>query len=325
MTTIRKSRALLFAALLAANGVLGQTSRFIIDDDEFLEQVTRGSGRLAKDHKLLTTVALREQVRTCSRTYQIPTAPISQEKLAPPELYERLRESTLAIGTYFKCKACPDWHFNASSGFVVANGIVSTCCHVVTAEEPDAKEAYLVAADSSGRVFPVQSVLAADQDADTCFVRVDTAGLKPLPLRAQARPGEKVFCLSHPGGYHFMFTEGIVARLNRQRNAAYDSNGKTNGMLSRPVLFLNITAEFAPGSSGAPVVDDAGNVLGQVASITDAGDPGSEEEHVPPSPSVPIRYCTATEEILRLMSPAVTDLHNPRTVTRKKNEVRHSK
>ena len=43
--------------------------------------------------------------------------------------------------------------------------------------------------------------------------------LKPLPIRPGARAGERVYCLSHPGGYHFMFTEGMIARLNRQQLA----------------------------------------------------------------------------------------------------------
>jgi hypothetical protein len=66
------------------------------------------------------------------------------------------------------------------------------------------------------------------------------------------------------------------------------------------VLFLNITAEFAPGSSGAPIVDESGNVVGQVASIADAGEPGETGEDRIRSPSVPVRFCTATEEIVRL-------------------------
>jgi hypothetical protein len=117
------------------------------------------------------------------------------------------------------------------------------------------------------------------------------------------RAGERVYCLSHPGGYYFMFTQGMVARLNRRPNDVFDERGRTNGLVTRPILFLNVTAEFAPGSSGAPVVDEDGNVVAQVASIADAGDPRSADTNAPPSPSVPVRFCTAAEEILHLTSP----------------------
>jgi hypothetical protein len=100
-----------------------------------------------------------------------------------------------------------------------------------------------------------------------------------------------------------MFTEGLVARLNRKRNEVQDEHGQTNGLLTRPILFLNVTAEFAPGSSGAAIVDESGNVVAQVASIADAGDPGLGDDKAPPSPSVPVRFCTASEEILRLAEP----------------------
>ena len=208
------------------------------------------------------------------------------------------------MGSYYKCPDCGEWHFNSSAGFVVGEGgIICTCCHVVQAEDEGVKESYLVAADDAGRVFPVQSVLAADTDSDTCFVRINAPGLKPLPLRSNVRAGERVYCLSHPGGYFFMFTQGMVARVNRKRNEVLDEHGHTNGLLTRPILFLNVTAEFAPGSSGAAIADEDGNVVGQVASIADAGEPPVGNTNAPPSPSVPVRFCTATEEILRLTRP----------------------
>ena len=198
---------------------------------------------------------------SCSRRASSCPSRRCASRCDPPDLYERLRESTLAVGTYYKCPDCALWHFNSSAGFVAAeDGIVCTCCHVVLAEDDDVKEAYLVAADSAGHVFPVRSVLAADTESDTCFVKIDA-----------------------------------------------------------PSLFLNVTAEFAPGSSGAPVVDDAANVVAQVASIADAGEPGLGDTNAPPSPSVPVRFCTATEEILRLTKPAAqkSDAASPKAKSKK--------
>jgi S1-C subfamily serine protease len=152
-------------------------------------------------------------------------------------------------------------------------------------------------------VFPVESVLAADPDSDTCFVKINAPGLKPLPLRSGVRVGERVYCLSHPGGYYFMFTQGMVSRLNLRANDAVDEHGHTNGLLTRPVLLLNVTSEFAPGSSGSPITDDAGNVVGQAASIADAGEASLTNTNGPCVPSVAVRFCTSTEEILRLTHP----------------------
>ncbi len=285
----------LVAALVAS---ASDSSRYVVDDDAYGDKITEASAKLLRHHKLISARVLQDQVHTRDFTLKLP-AP-ARQKFALPDLYERLRQSTVAIGNYYKCPECGEWHFSSSTGFVVGDGIVCTCCHVIQAEDKGVKESYIVAADSNGHVFPVQSVLAADTESDTCFVKVDAPDLKPLPLRTGIRPGEPVYCLSHPGGYFFMFSQGMVARVNSRRDPLVDENGQTNGLLSRPVICLNITAEFAPGSSGAPVVDENGNVVGQVASIADAGERDVADTNAPPSPSVPVRFCTASEEIIRL-------------------------
>jgi serine protease Do len=299
---MRTINALFIALLMLSTSAFGQAPRFVIDDDEYVEKVADASAKLLHAGKLKSIETLRRQVQTKSSPTRL--VPLASKQLAAPDLYDHLRQSTLAVGSYYKCPDCGGWHFNGAAGFVVGEGgIVCTCCHVVQAEDEGVKESYLVAADSAGHVFPVESVLAADTEADTCFVKIDAHGLKPLPLRSGVRAGERVYCLSHPGGYYFMFTQGMVSRLNLRRDDVVDEHGHTNGLLTRPILLLNVTAEFAPGSSGGPITDDAGNVVGQVASIADAGEPGIGDTNAPPSPSVPVRFCIAAEEILRLTKP----------------------
>lgn len=305
---MRTFAVLFLAAILFPVGAPAETPRFVIDDDEYADKVTETSARLLQEGKLKSLDSLRSLVVPAG--FSLKPIPLFHQKLSPPDLCDRLRQSTLAVGSYYKCPDCGGWHFNSSAGFVVGEGgVICTCCHVVLAEDEGVKESYLIAADDAGQVFPVRSVLAADTEADTCFVKIDAPGLKPLPLRPGARTGERVYCLSHPGGYFFMFTQGIVARVNRKRNEVLDEHGQTNGLLTRPILFLNVTTEFAPGSSGAPVVDEAGNVVAQVASIADAGEPTIGNTNAPPSPSVPVRFCTAAEEILRLAQPSVLAAH----------------
>ena len=300
---MRKLLIIMLGVLLATQAGQAALPRLVIDDDDYVERVAQASASLKSDQKLVSSGVLRTEVQT--KGFALRPVPLSQHKLEGPELCDRLRESTLAVGTYYKCPDCGEWHFNGSAGFVVGAGIVCTCCHVVLGEDEGVKESYLVAADATGHVYAVRSVLAADTASDTCFLKLQDCALRPLALRTEVRAGERVYCLSHPGGYYFMFTQGMVARLNQRPNEVYDEHGHTNGLLTRPILFLNVTAEFAPGSSGAPVVDEAGNVVGQVASIADAGEPPLGDTNAPASPSVPVRFCTATEEILRLADPAL--------------------
>ena len=305
-------RKLIFLSLAFVSMAMAGTGQFVVDDDGYVEKVTESCKRLLHQGKLRSQEALRAQVHTHGNALAL--APISHQTLSAPDICDRLRESTLAVGSYYKCPDCGGWHFNSSAGFVIGtNGVICTCCHVLTGEDEGVKESYLVVADSTGHVYPVQSVLASDTEADTCFLKIDTTSLKPLPLRTGVRTGERVYCLSHPAGYFYMFTDGMVARLNLRQNEVYDDRGKTNGLLTRPILFLNVTAEFAPGSSGAPVVDAAGNVVAQVASIAEAGEPPENAEtNAPVSPSVPIRFCTATDEILKLTQVPLVHAQQPK-------------
>ncbi|PYJ01064.1 MAG: hypothetical protein DME25_19030 [Verrucomicrobia bacterium] len=236
-STMRRFTAVLLGLTLVSAAALAQSSRFVIDDDEYLERITNASARLLQGGRLKSVDWLRSQLP--AKRHAMKLAPVSSVKLAAPDLYDRLRESTLAVGSYYKCPDCGAWHFNSSAGFVAGEGgIVCTCWHVVAGEDSEVKESYLIAADSAGQVFPVQSVLAADTEADTCFLRIAAAGLKPLPLRANVRPGERVYCLSHPGGFHFMFSEGVVARVTRGRLDVLDEHGqpKLEAGRSRSVL-----------------------------------------------------------------------------------------
>ncbi|HSU55024.1 MAG TPA: serine protease [Candidatus Dormibacteraeota bacterium] len=297
-------KALVFLLWLGAAvpGFATGATRFVVDDDAYAAQVSQAGEKLLRAHKLFSLETLRAEVHTSGAALSL--TPLWHEKLDAPDLCERLRESTFAVGSLYRCPDCGGWHFSGSSGFVInENGIICTCCHVLIEEDAQIKESYLVAADSAGHVFPVKSVVAADTDADCCLLKIEANGLKPLPLRTGARAGESVYCLSHPGGYYFMFTQGIISRLNRRTNADHAEHGHEAAAAGRAVVMLNITAEFAPGSSGAPVADTSGNVVGQVASIADAGEPAEEGETQAAAPSVPVRFCTATEELLRLMNP----------------------
>jgi hypothetical protein len=51
------------------------------------------------------------------------------------------------------------------------------------------------------------------------------------------------------------------------------------------------------------MVDEAGNVVGQVCSIAESGEPAAGDDNTAPSPSVPIRFCVAAEEIQGLTNP----------------------
>lgn len=282
--------------LLAAWSTLA-AERLVVDDEVYLDQCMTAAEALHKENKLVPFSKLRPQLerRRCELTLPEPR----QEKLAPPDLCELLKASTLVVAAFYKCTECNEWHFEGSTGFVVAEGVVSTCHHVVDFEEKRMKEGWLVVADAAGKVYAVTEVLAANRDADTCLLRVAGLAAKPLPINLKARVGDAAYCLSHPDGNHWMFTAGMVSRY------FVNHTDPDTGEELKPSVYINVTTEFSPGSSGAPIVDECGNVIGQVESISanlEEEEGSLKGKSVVTSYGMPIRACISSEEIARLVT-----------------------
>jgi len=133
------------------------------------------------------------------------------------------------------------------SGVVVAEGSVATNAHNIRGEETT-----VVFADGRSAVGRVQGV---DVDADLAVVSVDTQGAAPVAWAAggsAARVGAAVFSLANPGG-RLRVTFGLVSAVNR---AFRGPRGR------RITGSLEHTAPMGRGSSGGPLVDAAGRLLG---------------------------------------------------------------
>ena len=278
--------------------------RLVVDDEAFEQQATAAATALHDAGKLVSLKKLRTQLKRAHCELALPEP--RKDRLRPPEVYRLVRNSTVAVSTFYHCTKCKKWHFDSASGFVAADGVVSTCEHVVDFEDEEMKDGYLVVADAKGRVFPVTEVLASNADSDTCLLRVAGLDLPPLPLNRAAQVGDSVFCLSHPDGNYWTFTAGMLSRFFINREAATDGDKPPAKNKIAPSLYINITAEYSPGSSGAPVVDECGNVVGQVESITSSieDEKGDDGKNVTTSYGMPLRSCVSSEEIAKLARPA---------------------
>lgn len=292
---------LIAALVLCFQGPLSAGDRFVVDDDAFIEKAIAAATGLHKAGKLVSFEKLRAQLDRTTCQLQRPEP--RTEKMQPPEIFRLIKESTVAVATFYQCTTCKKWHLDTASGFVAADGVVSTSEHVVNFEDEEMKEGFLVVTDSAGNAYPVAEILASNGDADTCLLSVPGLPLKPLPLNPSAQVGDHVYCLSHPDGNHWMFTQGMLSRFFINREADDDGDKPAPTAKVRPSLYINITAEFSPGSSGAPVVDECGNVVGQVQSMTSSVESEEAEKGktVTASYGMPLRSCVSAEEIAKLI------------------------
>ena len=248
-----------------------------IDDEALLARIERACDELRQKGALRSSRDLLGKPAE-----QLPKAgdvPLSAAPRTPVAMRRSLSASVLLVGEFYRCAECSAWHANLATGFAVAkDGLVATCLHVLEGapSDGDAEPPLLFVADLQGRVFPITEVCARDARFDLAVVRCAVDGLAPLPLRDEVEDGERVFCLSHPDHMFGSFSEGLVARHYVVRGPApgtgapVDADAPVDHDVGKalaakdgdPRAFLQVTCEFAGGSSGAPIVDACGNVVG---------------------------------------------------------------
>lgn len=130
----------------------------------------------------------------------------------------------------------------SGTGFAVgSDGRVATSLHVVQ----DRSEVRVTTED--GRTYDDVRVVAYDERHDLVVLRIPATGLRPLRMtRRELGPGEPVVAIGHPLGLENTVSDGVVSAVREGRGAD----------------LVQISAPISPGSSGGPVLDDRGRVIG---------------------------------------------------------------
>ena len=96
--------------------------------------------------------------------------------------------------------------------------------------------------------YTIEGVTATDKTNDLALLKVTAPGIKPLPLgnSTDVKIGETVYVAGNPKGLEGTFSNGIISSRR-------DKNTKER---------LQMTAPISPGSSGGPVLNSKGEVIG---------------------------------------------------------------
>lgn len=220
-----------------------------VDDAKIIKSLSTGIGLLVDDGKAPSSKKLKPQLERKSCKVAIGEA--SSKSLE--NLYGQCADGVVAIASVYKCDKCTKWHNSgAATGWILtADGIMVTNYHVF--EGKDVSGFGIRTRD--GKIAPVTEILAASKRDDVAIFKVAGSGFKPLSLGPDANVGSDLHIIAHPDSRFYTYTAGKVSRYYRKRVP------KGNG----PSI-MAVTAEFARGSSGGPVMDSAGNVVGMVAS-----------------------------------------------------------
>lgn len=253
----------------------------------------RFADQLGEQYSQGTTPPLpevRAQLNSRKRA-TIELARASRRLASPADVYERCSASVVALGAVYKCNRCPHWHTGGTgTGWVIGRkGEIVSNFHVFS-EGRNTNVVAIGAMSRDGRCFPIREILAADRERDVAIARIDLSDLPRLPVEIREAVGNAVSVIAHPSGDLFTFTQGHVSRYMKR---PMESGGS-------PLDWMCITADFAIGSSGGPVLNERGSVVAMVARTqTINADPKSES----PTTQMVVKMTIPAESILTLVAP----------------------
>jgi serine protease Do len=138
------------------------------------------------------------------------------------------------------------------TGFVVdKSGLIATNLHVIAGRDR------LVVILPDQRQFPILEVVSHDPNVDLAIVRIGAHDLASLSLGDSdaMHAGDPIVAIGHPLGLEDTVSNGLISAVR-----ALDG-----------VTVLQISAPIAPGSSGGPIFNERGEVIGVCTALVTGG------------------------------------------------------
>ena len=177
-----------------------------------------------------------------------------QTLMTPAEVYASTVGSVVSIN----CSAVSTNIFgqrvesaSSGSGFVITqDGYIVTNHHVVASASSVKVTMY------DGKEYSA-AVVGSDSDYDVAVLKVETTGLQPVTLgnSADVNVGDTVLAIGNPlGELTFSMSQGIVSCCDRAINVS-----------GTPFNMIQVDASINPGTSGGPLMNLYGEVVGIVS------------------------------------------------------------
>jgi S1-C subfamily serine protease len=177
------------------------------------------------------------------------TAIAQQKELSTKQIAAKGLKSVVFI----KTKDATGKASGFGSGFFIAKNLIATNYHVI-------KDSSQITASSIYKTDEeyICKVSATNKDNDLAIVEIQgTTGI-PLEISLQDMEiGERVYAIGNPEGMGGTFSEGLISSLRNFR-------GFTNSVIQH-------TAPMSQGSSGGPLLNSSGEVVGINSAIGKVG------------------------------------------------------
>ncbi|MDB4797131.1 S1C family serine protease [bacterium] len=172
----------------------------------------------------------------------------TQAELTPSQIAKKAFPSTVLIVTQDESGQ----PLSIGSGFFVEKGVIATNFHVIEG----AASAYARLVTESTK-HTILGVLGVDQKNDLALLKIDNTTSPPLSLSSgkDYGIGETVYSVGNPKGLEGTFASGIVSGVRKIKGSD----------------LIQITAPISPGSSGGPILNKDGLVIGVAVATFKSG------------------------------------------------------
>jgi serine protease Do len=258
--------------------------------DDFVDDAKIKSDFESKLNALFQAGGAPKASETLRQLREERSGPVSLAPVAdPPESdsHDLARSATLVFGHLYLCNKCSHYHGNFSGGVIISpDGLALTNFHVL-----DFRDAIVFGAmTADGHMYLIDEVIASSKADDYALVRLrDAANLPAVPLQPDVAQGDELFVISHPDGYFYSLTKGTLSRKYLTPKER--------------VPRLQITADFARGSSGSGIFNLKGQLIGLVTT-TNSIYYSKEEDH-PENLQMVIHSAVPISSVMKLFTPSL--------------------
>ncbi|RKU16433.1 hypothetical protein C6503_12455 [Candidatus Poribacteria bacterium] len=179
---------------------------------------------------------------------------ISVAEVATPQTPQQIAKSALASTVLIVMGDVNGQLLSTGSGFFVDRGIIATNLHVV-----EGVFSGYVKRVGTDKTYRIEGIVAMDTRQDLALIKVSDVDAPALSLGGsdKVQVGESVYVAGNPIGFlEGTFSNGIVSGVREFRVGSQR---------------IQITAPISEGSSGGPVLNSNGEVIGVAVSTITAG------------------------------------------------------
>ena len=164
------------------------------------------------------------------------TPAFDRDEVTNIHVYEKINPAIVAIDAKIS-----DGTSSGSGCIITSSGIILTSSHVISGSDK------IKVTTFDGVEYPAQIISTTGINNDLTLLKIHAE--KPLKTitmgnSSTVKVGQKVLAIGNPFGFSGTLTQGIVSRIDKKRNK------------------IQTDAAINPGSSGGPLLNTSGEVIG---------------------------------------------------------------